>query len=108
MRGIRDGRDRDAMSDQEKAAAGLLDAAAVLDDLAAGRAPDRARLLSEALDTLRCSGRADRDLLDAAAALEAIAAGRSLLYLSEKGRARAAVLADAVRALATALQGKAL
>jgi hypothetical protein len=80
----------------------LLDAAVALDDLAAGRAPDRARLLAGvlALDTLRRAGGADRDMLDAAAALEAIATGGAL-DLNETGRARAGRLAAAVRALAS-------
>ncbi|MGP0092317.1 MAG: hypothetical protein ACLPKB_20505 [Xanthobacteraceae bacterium] len=78
---------------------GLLDAVSVLDDLAAGRAPDRARLLAGALalDTLRRSGSPDRAILDAAAGLEAIATGGSL-DLDETGRARASALAAAVRA----------
>jgi hypothetical protein len=78
---------------------GLADAAAALDDLAAGRLPDRARLLSGALtlDSLRLSGTADRDLLDAAAGLEIIKTGGTL-DLDEKGRARAATLAAVVRA----------
>jgi hypothetical protein len=80
----------------------LLDAAVALDDLAAGRAPDRARLLAGvlALDTLRRAGGADRDMLDAAAALEAIATGGAL-DLNETDRARAGRLAAAVRALAS-------
>jgi hypothetical protein len=60
-----------------------------------------------ALNTLQRAGGADRAILDAAAALEAIATGGSL-DLDEKGRARAAAIAAGVRALATALQGKAL
>ena len=44
---------------------GLLNAARVLEDQAAGRVPDRARLLSGALalDALQWSGEADRDIL---------------------------------------------
>jgi hypothetical protein len=78
---------------------GLLDAVSVLDDLAAGRAPDRARLLAGAmaLNTLQRAGGADRAILDAAAGLEAIATGGSL-DLDETGRARASALAAAVRA----------
>jgi hypothetical protein len=97
------------MTEQEKGAGGLMDAVAVLDDLAAGRGPHRARLLAGALalDTLVSSGIAERDMLDAAAGLKAMATAGSL-DLTEKGRARAAVLADAVRVVATALQGKAL
>ena len=53
-----------------------------------------------ALDTLRRAGGADRNMLDAAAALEAVATG-SALDLDETGRARAAALAAAVRALAS-------
>jgi hypothetical protein len=77
----------------------LLDAALALDDLAAGRAPDRARLLAGALalDTLRRSGNPDRDLLDAVAALETLTTGGTL-DLNETGRARAVALATAVRA----------
>jgi hypothetical protein len=87
------------VSQKEEVAGGLLDAALVLDDLAAGRVPDRARLLSgaSALDTLRSSGIAIRDMLDAAAGLKAIARGGSP-YLDEAGRALAGALAVAVRA----------
>lgn len=76
----------------------LLDAAYCLDELAAGRIPDRTRLLTGALalDTLRLKGGADRDLLDAAAGLETLATGGTL-DLSEAGQARAAFLAAAVR-----------
>src|ERR1700730_12572142 len=81
---------------------GLVDAASALDDIATGRAPDRARLLAGALalDTLRRAGGADRNMLDAAAALEAVATGGAP-DLDETGRARAAALAAAVRALAS-------
>jgi len=53
-----------------------------------------------ALDTLRRAGGADRNMLDAAAALEALATGGAV-DLDETGRARAAALAAAVRALAS-------
>jgi hypothetical protein len=78
---------------------GLLNAVSILDDLAAGRTPDRARLLSAALalDTLLWAGVFDRDILDAAVALHAIATGDPP-DLDETGRARAAVLAAALRA----------
>ena len=78
---------------------GLANAAAALDDLAAGRVPDRARLIAGALalDTLRWSGVADRDILDAATGLTTLKTGGTL-DLDAKGRARAAALAVAVRA----------
>jgi hypothetical protein len=87
------------MSEQEEGLGGLMDAASVLDDLAAGRAPDRARLLAGALalDTLQRAGGADRDILDSAVALQAIATGRTF-DLDDTGRARAAALAASVRA----------
>ena len=77
---------------------GLLNAARVLEDQAAGRVPDRARLLSGALalDALQWSGEADRDILDAAAGLKRLATGGAL-DLNDAGRARAAALAAAVR-----------
>ena len=76
----------------------LLDAAYALDEIAAGRTPDRARLLAGALalDTLKHQGKADRDVLDAGAGLEAIATGGSL-DLDEAGLRRAHALAQAVR-----------
>jgi len=76
----------------------LLDAIGVLDDLAAGRVPDRARLHSgaSALETLRRAGIANRDLVDAAASLEAMA-NRRTLKLRAAGRARAAAIAAAIR-----------
>jgi hypothetical protein len=78
----------------------LLDAALVLDDLAAGRAPDRARLSTGALalDTLRHAGTADRDLMDAGAGLQTLATG-DVLEPDMQGRDRAAQLAAAVRRL---------
>lgn len=59
--------------------------------------PERARLLAGALalDSLRLRGEADRELLDAAG-LEMLATGGTL-DLSAAGRARAALLATAVR-----------
>lgn len=78
----------------------LLDAALALDDLAAGRVPDRPRLLAGALalDTLRLKGAADRDLLDAGAGLQILATG-GVLDLDTQGRSRAAQLAAAIRRL---------
>jgi hypothetical protein len=86
------------VSQKEEVPGGLLDAALVLDDLAAGRVPDRARILSGvlALDTLRRAGIVNRDMLDAAAGLKAIARGGSP-YLDETGRVLARALALAVR-----------
>jgi hypothetical protein len=83
--------------------AGLAAAAAALDDLAAGRLPDPARLVAGvlALDTLRWSGVADRDILDAATGLTTLKTSLKTggtLDLDEKFLARAAGLADAVRA----------
>jgi hypothetical protein len=81
----------------------LLDAAYALDELAAGRTPDRARLLAGALalDSVRVEGTAaDRDLLDAAAELHLVAAGATV-DLTRHGRARAAAWAAAVRRLDT-------
>jgi hypothetical protein len=77
----------------------LLDAAYALDELAAGRTPDRARLLAgvQALDSVRVEGTpADRDLLDAATELHLVARGATV-DLTKRGRARAAAWADAVR-----------
>lgn len=83
----------------------LVDAALVLDALAAGDTPDQARLLSGALalDALVRKGLADRDLLDAAAGLETIATG-GILDLDAVGRGRAATLAVAVRRAAAQLE----
>ena len=82
----------------------LVDAASVLDDLAAGRTPDRATVIAGALalDTLVQRGSADRELLDAAAGLQMLATGGDL-SLDATGRERAATLAVAVRR-AAALQ----
>jgi hypothetical protein len=80
----------------------LLDAAYALDELAAGRAPDRARLLSgaQALDNVRVEGGpSDRDLLDAANELYLVAGGATI-DLTKRGRARAAAWAEAVRRVA--------
>jgi hypothetical protein len=79
----------------------LLDAAYALDELAAGRRPDRARLLAgmRALDGVRVAGApADRDLLDAAIELHLVARGATI-DLTKRGRARAAAWAAAVRRL---------
>lgn len=79
----------------------LLDAAYALDELAAGRTPDRPRLLAgvRALDSVRVEGAGtDRDLLDAAVELHLIARGATV-DLTKRGRARAAVWAEAVRRL---------
>jgi hypothetical protein len=79
----------------------LADAAYALEELAAGRAPDRARLLAGALalDTLALRGATDHDLLDAAAGLK-IQATDSALDLDEAGRRRATQLAERVRMVA--------
>jgi hypothetical protein len=77
----------------------LLDAAYALDELAAGRAPDRARLISgaRALDNVRVEGvPADRELLDAANELYLVADGATI-DLTKRGRGRAAAWAEAVR-----------
>jgi hypothetical protein len=79
----------------------LLDAVYALDELAAGRTPDRARLLAgvRALDKMRVEDTAVvRDLLDAAAELHLIADGGTV-NLTNSGRARSRVLAAAVRRL---------
>ena len=76
----------------------LLDADYALDELAAGRIPDRTRLLAgaQALDRVRIEAtHADRDLLDAAAELHGAVEG--MLDLSENGRARSQLFAAAVR-----------
>ena len=77
---------------------GLVDAVYALEEQAAGRTPDRARLLAGALalDTLVLRGERDRNVLDAAAGLKALTTGESL-ELDEHGRARAALLATVVR-----------
>jgi hypothetical protein len=84
----------------------LIDAADTLETLAQGLQPDPARLLSGALalETLRLSGKADRDCLDAATGLEILATGGTL-DLDESGRSRAAHLAVVVRRIADELLG---
>jgi hypothetical protein len=78
----------------------VADAAYALAEIAAGRTPERSRLLAGALvlDTLRLRGGASQDVLDAAAGLELVATG-GVLDLDERGRTRAAHLADAVAML---------
>jgi hypothetical protein len=77
--------------------AGLEDAAATLDALAAGTMPDRTRAIvgALALDALTWAT-SSRDILDAAAGLSIIATGGTL-DLNELGRRRARQLAEAVR-----------
>lgn len=79
----------------------IVDAADVLDDLAAGRTPDRAKLIAGALalHTIVQQGRASRDILDAAAGIETVATG-GILELEASGRERAAVLAIVIRNVA--------
>ena len=79
----------------------LVDAADVLDDLAAGRPSDRAKLIAGALalQTLVRQGRASRDILDAAAGIETVATG-GILELEASGRERAVRLAIVVRNVA--------
>jgi hypothetical protein len=81
-----------------KPTTGLIDAAYALEEQAAGRTPDRARLLAGALalDTLMLRGEQDQNLLDAAAGLKALSTGETF-ELNEHGRARAALLATVVR-----------
>ena len=79
----------------------LLDAAYALDELAAGRTPDRARLLAgvRALDKVRAEDTAAvAHLLEAAAELHLVADGGTV-NLTNNGRARCKVLAAAVRRL---------
>jgi hypothetical protein len=78
----------------------LHQAASVLDELAAGIQPDRARLIAAALalDTLIKTTTPSRDLLDAAAGLQILATGGTL-DLDETGRLRARQFADTVRQL---------
>ena len=68
---------------------GLLDAAKVLDAMAAGEMPDRTSAIvgALALDTLTKRAAVDRDILDAAAGLNAIATGGEL-DLDDVGRSR--------------------
>jgi hypothetical protein len=78
----------------------LHQAASVLDELAAGIQPDRARLIAAALalDTLVRTTNAGRDLQDAAAGLQILATGGTL-DLDEAGRLRARQFAETVRQL---------
>jgi hypothetical protein len=78
----------------------LLDAAYALEELAAGRTPDRARLLAGALalDRAGVEEFADRDLLGAAAELHLVAGGGTV-NLTKQGRTRAKDWAAAVRRL---------
>ena len=80
--------------------AALLAAAAVLDELAAGNQPDRARLIAAALalDTLIKTTTPSRDLLDAAAGLQILPTGGTL-DLDDAGRSRARKFAETVRQL---------
>jgi hypothetical protein len=78
-----------------------LDAAYALDEIAAGRTPDRARLLAgvRAFDKVRVEETAAvRELLDAAAELHLVADGGTV-DLTKNGRDRSKVLAAAVRRL---------
>jgi hypothetical protein len=81
----------------------ITDAARVLDDLAAGMVPDRARLIAAALalDTLIKTTTPSRDLLNAAAGLQILATGGTL-DLDETGRLRARQFAETVRQLIVA------
>lgn len=81
---------------------GLLDAAYALDEQAAGRQPEHARLLAGAitLDTLFRRGALERDLQDAALGLERLAT-QGAWELDGVGRMRAAELAVRVRLLAS-------
>jgi Peptidase S24-like len=81
----------------------LQEAASVLDELAAGVQPDRARLIAAAmaLDTLTKTTTPSRDVLDAAAGLEILATGGTL-DLDEIGRSRARQFAEVVRQLMAA------
>lgn len=84
----------------------LLDAAYSLEELAAGRVPERSRLLAGALalDTLKLRGEASRDILDAAAGLEILARG-GVLEFDAIGRTRAAQFAVVARQLAEKQRG---
>lgn len=83
---------------------GLLDAAAVLEDLAAGLQPDRNRLVAgaQALETMHADHPSWRDMTDASFGVQALAAGGAL-DLDQKGRARAARLAEVIRSLVDSL-----
>lgn len=82
---------------------GLLIAASVLDDVAAGRPTEKMQCLcgAMALTTYIVSnpGQFDRDIYDARGGLDSLATGRPL-DLNDAGRRRAAHLADCVRHLA--------
>ncbi|MGO9934425.1 MAG: hypothetical protein ACLPV8_21775, partial [Steroidobacteraceae bacterium] len=92
--------DRHCISGASVLSMTLLYATYALDELAAGRTPDRARLLAGALavDRVRMGEFADPDLLGAAAELHLMAAGGTV-NLTKHGRARAQVWAAAVRRL---------
>ncbi|MGO4328190.1 hypothetical protein AB4Z48_27525 [Cupriavidus sp. 2TAF22] len=83
---------------------GLIDAAEVLEDLAAGLQPDHGRLAAgaHALGAMHADHPSWRDMTDAAFGLQALAAGGAL-DLDQKGRARAARLAEVVRSLVDSL-----
>lgn len=89
------------MTDSTSIKDGLRDAAYALDEQAAGRQPERARLLAGAvtLDTLFRRGALDRDLQDAALGLERLVTAGAW-ELDGAGRVRAAELATRVRMLA--------
>jgi hypothetical protein len=76
----------------------LHEAASVLDELAAGIQPDRARLIAAALalDTLIKTTTPSRDLLDAAAGVQILATGGTL-DLAEAGRSHARKFAEMIR-----------
>jgi len=80
---------------------GLADAALCLDALAAGKTPERARIIAGALalDTLVTWCGAERDIRDAAAGLSILACGGSL-DLDAAGQVRAGRLAEAFRSIA--------
>ena len=78
----------------------IADAVFVLNEIAAGRTPERSRLVAGALtlDTIRLRGGASQDVLDAAAGLEFMATGGTL-DLDAQGRIRAKHMADVVATL---------
>jgi hypothetical protein len=83
-----------AVETSEAKVSGLADAVHALTELAAGRTPERSRLLAGAL-ALSARVQHDRDLLDAAAGLNAWAAGG--VELDDRDRARAGFLAEVVQ-----------
>jgi hypothetical protein len=93
-----------AVDTSEAKASGLSDAVYALTELAAGRTPERSRLLAGALalSALVQHGKPDRDLLDAVAGLNAWAAGG--LELDDRERVRAGHLAAVVQRIATVVQ----